>query len=374
LPNVGIRDCVLLLYERESGSTLQTTRLVFTLKEGKRAAVDPEIRVPVNEPIHSFLFNDTEAHQYIIEPLYFEAEQLGIALFGRGTCPDGAYEALRAHFSGAIKGALLMRQVTEQALIVKRANEAIRHELDMGREIQQSFLPDQLPAVHGWEISASFMPARQVSGDFYDAFELGDGRMMFVIADVSGKDVSAALIMALMRTLIRATAEKTPGTAIDPLDAVEITNTYLLQHHQGNINRCMFVTLFLAILDTARNCIAYINAGHNPPAVIDKNGKIKQWLKPTGPAVGMLLDTKFKQAESLIEPGDTLFMYTDGVTEARNSSGDLFTNDRLKDLLGVHAKTADELIRSIEKALSDHHHGSAPYDDITMLAVRKSDA
>jgi serine phosphatase RsbU (regulator of sigma subunit) len=168
------------------------------------------------------------------------------------------YEVLRLHLSSALKGALLVRKVQEQAQALEIANrqlqklrdsehaylEGIKHELELGREIQASFLPREMPNIKGWELYPAFQPARAVSGDFYDVFMMPDGKLVLVISDVSGKDVGAALFMALIKTLIRALAEQALSGAAHPLDAIQLTNHYLINHHYGNNGRYMYATCF----------------------------------------------------------------------------------------------------------------------------------
>lgn len=323
---------------------------------------------------------------YLVEPLFFGNEHIGFVVFNVVDCRDGlTYEMLRQYISSALKGALLMKQVQEQALALENANfqlqklrdaehaylEAIKHELELGREIQGSFLPREMPEINGWEIEHAFSPAREVSGDFYDAFTLPTGHIAFLIADVSGKDVGAALFMVLIRTLIRSLSEVILIESGNPLDTVHLTNTYLINHHYGNNGRYMYATLFMAILDPRSNTITYINAGHNPPAVVNKNGGVRKWISTTGPAVGIIPDGQFIQSKIQLEPGEMLFCYTDGVTEARDPEGTLFSKNKLASILDSAFNSASDTVSHVESAVNDHCMGLAPHDDITMLALRR---
>jgi len=251
---------------------------------------------------------------------------------------------------------------------------SMERELDIGREIQASFLPDELPRVAGWEIAASFSPARQVAGDFYDAFPLGSGALCgIVVADVCDKGVGAALFMALFRSLLRAFAERAFETPADSdaarvLSTIVSTNDYIARTH-GSAN--MFATLFFGVLDPADGTLSWVNAGHEAPIVLADSG-VGARLAPTGPALGMLPGMTFQARQSRIERGQTLFAFTDGVTEARDASGRLYSEERLLEELRESAPSAAALLERIERAVSAYSTGAERSDDITMLAVRRT--
>jgi serine phosphatase RsbU (regulator of sigma subunit) len=255
--------------------------------------------------------------------------------------------------------------------------KSMERELDIGREIQASFLPHVLPQPEGWEIAARFFPARQVAGDFYDAFELTSGRHFgVVVADVCDKGVGAALFMALFRSLIRAFAErafaeKASSDAERIHSTIVATNDYIARTH-GDAN--MFATVFFGALDPASGSLSWINAGHESPVVSGAGaaGGVVARLAPTGPALGMMPDMKFDVRESRIQPGETLLAFTDGVTEAKNPSGVLYSEERLLGLLNEGAPTAAALLDRIDAAVAAHSAGAERSDDITMLAVRRT--
>jgi serine phosphatase RsbU (regulator of sigma subunit) len=259
--------------------------------------------------------------------------------------------------------------------------KGLERELEIGRQIQFSFLPDELPELPGWEIAARFLPARQVSGDMYDVFALqGDGTIGLVIADVCDKGVGAALYMALFRSLIRATfnldyfgGRTTPASGqaapFDPNDslknAVMLTNNYIARtHEQAN----MFATVFFGVLDPATGVLSYINGGHEPPIIFGAGG-VKSTLVRTGMAVGLMPDIPFGIAETHLEPGDTLLALTDGVVDAQNPAAESFGREKLISLLTPPAGSAAALIDRIEISLREHIAGTDQFDDITLLAV-----
>ena len=249
--------------------------------------------------------------------------------------------------------------------------KSLERELEIGREIQKSFLPEELPQVAGWEIAALFRPARQVAGDFYDAFSLpSSGRIGLVIADVCDKGVGAALFMALFRSLLRATATGAasgpePGTEL--LRTVRLTNDYIARTH-GRSN--MFATLFFGVLDPATGSLLYVNGGHEAPVHFGPGGT-KSRLSPTGPAVGMMPDMPFEVRETRLEAGEGLLAFTDGVTDARGASG-LYGEGRLLALLGQPVASAAALLDAIEAGVLAHAAGAEQADDITLLAVLKT--
>ncbi len=270
----------------------------------------------------------------------------------------------------------------------------IEHDIQVARRIQAGFLPETLPKPGGWDVAARFQPAREVAGDFYDAFMLSQNRRLgFVIADVVDKGVPAALFMALVRSLTRAFAQQNyslnwadilqPNPSAQPLarkstraipstgtmalkNAVQLTNNYITENHlQDN----MFATLFFGMLDPATGQLAYINAGHNPPVIFDSGGNLKLELKSTSMAVGMMPDTNYFIEFAQLDPGDFIFCYTDGVTEARNKIGDFFMEERLFKLLAQPATTAQGLVDQVYAALQEFMADAIQFDDITMIAV-----
>jgi serine phosphatase RsbU (regulator of sigma subunit) len=260
-------------------------------------------------------------------------------------------------------------------------------------------------------VAARFRPARDVSGDFYDAFPLTNNqRLGFVIADVCDKGLGAALFMVLFRTLIRAYAQqhysmswtellegptegavpqptpssRQPGARSEPpvprrptlpstgtsalKNAVSLTNRYILSNH-GQTG--MFATLFFGVLDPATGALAYVNCGHDPPILLGPSGP-RSSLPATGPALGIMLDADFAIRQTSLEPGDVLLSYTDGVTEARNARGEFYTKARLLSLVETGAPSAAALLDRIEANVRAYMDGAEPADDITMLALRRA--
>jgi serine phosphatase RsbU (regulator of sigma subunit) len=254
----------------------------------------------------------------------------------------------------------------------------VERDMEIGRQIQAGFLPKELPTVQGFEVACHFHPAREVSGDFYDAFALPSGHVALVIADVCDKGLGAALYMTLFRSLLRAFAEQEAERSYDPRgtplaesiarSAVERTNSYVAATHGW---QCMFCTLFFGVLDTVTGSLSYVNAGHDAPILYGAGG-IKSGLTKTGPVVGIDASNSYGMASVVLEPGDTLLAYTDGVTEARNPAGEFFGEKRLRSILQAQDASAAALVTGVMGALHEHIAGAEPHDDVTMLAVRRS--
>jgi sigma-B regulation protein RsbU (phosphoserine phosphatase) len=321
----------------------------------------------------------------------------------------GAEDYLLAPISPTLLGA----QVDAYLAISRQRQEArdraqretflkMETDLQVAHRIQEGFLPKTLPQPAGWEVAANFKPAREVAGDFYDAFMLSQNRRMgFVIADVVDKGVPAALFMALVRSLTRAFAQQNyslswtnvleddpaariagsasrarggkggiPSTGTNALrNAVLLTNNYIVENHE-DLN--MFATLFFGLLDPSNGQLAYINAGHNPPFILGPDGAMKAALKGTGPAVGMFPATDFRIDYAQMDPGDVLYLYTDGVTEARDAAKNFFTEKRLRALLNQPTDSAAGLLERVDSSLRQFMGGAVQFDDITMMAVRRS--
>jgi len=264
-------------------------------------------------------------------------------------------------------------------------SQALNAELEKGKKIQRDFLPNKIPQVPGWEIETSFYPARQVSGDFYDAFMLPGNYIGLVIADVCDKGVGSALYMALFRSLMRvfsgqislggwsaAQSDPTEKSTAEVdlfrmLQAVPLTNDYISLEHG---HEAMFATLFFGILNPVTGEIAYINGGHEPLYIIGRSG-IKETLKAAGPVVGIITGAEFKIQRAQLEPGDILIGYTDGVTEALSPHQTLYSKEKFRALLEVRASSAKELIERIQTDLFDHIDNAPQFDDITMIAVHR---
>jgi serine phosphatase RsbU (regulator of sigma subunit) len=250
--------------------------------------------------------------------------------------------------------------------------KSLERELEIGREIQAGFLPKTLPHASGWEIAVWLKSAREVAGDFYDAFYLASENMIcLVIADVCDKGVGAALFMTLFRSLLRFTIEVTDvfgkHTPADRLKhAATLTNSYITHTH-GDTG--MFATIFLGLLDPVTGLLTYINAGHESPLIVNEKGDCRS-LKRTAPAIGIIPDVEFAVRDVQLQPGELFFAFTDGASDALDPAGHSFGRDRLASLL--HNQTSAEgLLGNIKAELDRHIAEEQQFDDITLLGLRR---
>ncbi|PKO03142.1 MAG: hypothetical protein CVU43_04205 [Chloroflexi bacterium HGW-Chloroflexi-5] len=243
--------------------------------------------------------------------------------------------------------------------------ERMEREFQLARQIQQAFLPESLPEHEDWQLSRLWQTAHEVGGDFYDIFETKDKRIALVIADVADKGMPAALYMTVTRTLIRATLQSTssPGKVLARVND-------LLESDSRN---GMFVTAILALLDPRTGVLEYANAGHNLPLLIQSNPAQIIRLEKDGIALGVMPQAVYNNKKITLKPGETLLFYTDGVTEAFSSEGELFTEPRLVEaLLATTSSSAEQLLTSIDDLIQYFRKGEPPSDDLTMIAIRRN--
>lgn len=242
--------------------------------------------------------------------------------------------------------------------------DGILHELNVAREIQQSILPRDFINDDNIDLYAKMTAAKAIGGDFYDFFWVDEQktRLAVIIADVSGKGVPAALFMTVSRTLIRANSfnELTTGQIFTKVnDTLEKDNTNM-----------MFVTAFYGILDITTGILMYTNAGHNPPLII-RQGSLESMTEQHGMALGVMPDLTYGEHTIQLEINDTLFLYTDGVTEAENKDGGFYDESGLmKGLEANRNLAASELVNTIGSEVNTFAAGWPQSDDITMLAMR----
>jgi sigma-B regulation protein RsbU (phosphoserine phosphatase) len=247
-----------------------------------------------------------------------------------------------------------------QALVVER--ERLRRELELSRLIQTEMLPRTFLRLGAAEIKGVSIPAREVGGDFFNYFALPDGRLALLVGDVSGKGVSAALLMANVQATLRARLPHETDLARLAADLDrEIDETT-----PGPV----YLTLFLGILDAARLELRYVNAGHNPPFVVRTGGGIEA-MPATGLPIAIYPGQPYTEAVVPIRPGDLIFFYTDGLSETENDAGEMFGPERLRDVLAtVQTEGVDAVLARLELAVREFRGRTEPFDDATMMALR----
>jgi sigma-B regulation protein RsbU (phosphoserine phosphatase) len=240
----------------------------------------------------------------------------------------------------------------------------LERELQVAREVQASFLPQETPQVPGWEFVACWQPAREVSGDYYDFIQIDGGRLGLVIADVVGKGMPAALFMVLTRSIVRASVIG----AVSPAEGIAHANQLIC----ADATTGMFVSLFYAHLDPQTGEMTYVNAGHHPPLCYRAQQDELLSLPRTGMMLGVLADTPFEQRTVHLAPGDFVLSYTDGVTDAIDARERAFGMERLQRTVfdRRHAPT-DDILATLERDVQTFCGAGTPFDDIAIVVTKR---
>lgn len=239
-------------------------------------------------------------------------------------------------------------------------------ELALARRIQRSLVPLTSPDITGYEIASHYEAAREVGGDFFDVFRLRgrSHRWAIVIADVTGKGIAAALLMAFARPLLRAAVDHTAA----PVGALERTNRILVEERRS----ALFITALCAIVEVRTGRLRVGNAGHEPPLIVPAGGGPIRWLTGSGPLLGAFVQLDLTERVTELGEGDLVVFYTDGVTDARAVSGERFGDDRLVAVVeATRAGSAAEVVAALAEAVRDHQMGMPPADDVTIVAIRR---
>ena len=250
----------------------------------------------------------------------------------------------------------------QRAIALERSR--LKTELEVATVIQHSLLPpitDTYPGRQEIRLAASMDAAKEVGGDFYDLFFVDRDRLAFVIADVSGKGIPAALFMATSKTTIQNCVRDYPTLA----EAVTVANDSLCRNNTAQ----MFVTAWIGVLDLLTGALTFVSAGHNPPVLIS-DGATEFIKRRSGLVLAGMEGVKYREQTMTLKKGDRLFLYTDGVTEAENQTHELFGEQRLADCLKAAAdKAPDEILACVKAAIDAHANGAEQFDDITMLCI-----
>lgn len=248
---------------------------------------------------------------------------------------------------------------------LEEANTKMSHELGMAAKMQQNFIPHELPKLPGYELKAALKPARETSGDFFDVYELPDGRYGILIADVVDKGVAAALFMVLSWSLIRTYARE---FTTQPEKVFEAVNQRLLQDTEAR----QYVTAFYGILDPHNGELIYSNAGHLPPLLVNQADGGMQKLERTGIPLGIFEEQTWKASTVVISPGELLVFYTDGVPDAQNSKGEFFGEERLLSAIRNRSgEPARQMQAGILADISSYMDRAEQFDDIAIIVLRR---
>ena len=254
----------------------------------------------------------------------------------------------------------------KQAILSHNKLVALQQELDIATVIQTSILPKTFPPFPDrkeFDIYAKMIPAKEVGGDLYDFFMVDKYRLGIVIGDVSGKGIAAALLMAVCKTLLKATAYK--GMPADSI--LSEVNNILVDESPSN----MFVTVFYGVLDTRSGAFEYSNGGHNSPYLLANDGSVKQLPDVGGLLLGAMKDVEYQSNVIMLQPGESLIFYTDGVTEAFNKDNEEYKESRLEKVFeGKNSLNANEIVTSVFEDVQTFTNGVEQSDDITCLALK----
>ncbi len=305
-----------------------------------------------------------EAGVKLTIPLISQGELIGLLNLGP-RLSEQEYSAddrrllgnLATQAAPAVRVAQLVREQQAEA----RRRERIEQELRVARSIQQTLLPKQLPELEGWEVSAYYQPAREVGGDFYDFISFADGHLGIVIGDVTDKGIPAALVMATTRSLLRGAAERLRS----PSAVLERANELLCP----DIPQNMFVTCLYAILEPDTGRLRYANAGHNLPYRRTTEGIDELWA--TGMPLGLMPDMTYEEKETTLEPGETLLLSSDGLVEAHDRTGEMFSFPRIKSIMARHPGGAELLNVLLEELVTFTGPEYEQEDDISLVTVQR---
>ena len=270
---------------------------------------------------------------------------------------------LRARVETHIALKQTMDHLHELSQALALAKERMEQELNVGRDIQKSMLPEFVPDSNHFELCASMDAAREVGGDFYDYFMLNDEELWFCVADVSGKGVPSALFMAMTKILLKSRTQDDRTTS----KVMTRVNSILAEDNP----ECMFVTVFLGVLKVDSGTVTYTNAGHNLPLIKRANGDVEAVPDLHGPILGVQQGREYGESSVELGAEDVLLVYTDGVTEAMDAEEQLYSDSRLQNVLqSMEQATAESMLKAVLTSVDEFALGAEQADDITMIALR----
>jgi len=344
--------------------------------------VAPAVEIAQNDPLVAFLQSAAgavevdrldldspavtalrEAGVALVVPLVSQGELIGALNLGPrlsdqqySTDDRKLLDSLASQAAPALQVAELVRKQAAEAA----SRERIEQELKVATLIQQNFLPRVLPDLPGWQVAAYYQPAREVGGDFYDFFPLEDGRVAVVIGDVTDKGVPAAMVMAAARSLLRASGSR----IVSPGEVLERVNDLLCP----DIPERMFVTCLYAVLNPITGHLQYANAGHNLPFWRTAEGAVE--LRAKGMPLGLLPGMTYEEKEATLGPGDALFLYSDGITEAHDVHREMYDTHRLAEqITGSDGEMIDDVLTSLARFTGGTREQE---DDITIVTLRRT--
>ncbi len=326
-------------------------------------------KIPALLENHGFPLSELNHHPesfntplLLVVPLVVKGELYGmLTAIDDGLTPR--YREKRLEIITGVSQQIAIAMQNEKLRMEMIRSERIQQEFKLAKKIQQTFLPDHLPELEHWSIQAIWNPALEIGGDFYDVFHVDAKHIGLVIADVSDKGMGAALYMTVTRTLIRASAHN----VLSPGKVLARVNQQLLRDTQNG----MFVTAVYIILNIETGAFEYANAGHNYPLLYQPNCEQIIKLPKGNLALGVMEKIVYQDHHFITEPGDTLFLYTDGITENFSPNGEDFGEERYHSLIRQYnTGTLIDFMETIKKEIAAFHGDSPPSDDITLLAIQ----
>jgi len=306
----------------------------------------------ISQGLHSAMAAPLFDNETVIGLLYADTADVSISY---------TEDDLRTFTILANISAVKITQARTAALVEEQRR--LQREVEAARNILEQILPDSVNQVAGYDLHAFWKPCFAVGGDLYDSQLLPDGRLAFLFGDVTGKGLGAALLVSHIMPIVRLLAEELwlPGKLLNRLNRDLWRST----------DSVHFVTLFFGILDPADGSVQYVNAGHNPPLHVHRDGRVDA-LDSTGLAAGMFEGAEYTEGRLLLQPGDVLTLYTDGVTEAENPDGGEFERDRLSEVLArERERSPEEIVKRVMSELCRFHGDDCFDDDVTMLLIRR---
>lgn len=241
----------------------------------------------------------------------------------------------------------------------------MQRELQLAREMQSGFLPQEIPQIPGWDFAARWLPAREVAGDYFDFIPVGQDALGLVIADVTDKGAPAAMFMIFSNSIIRGSVHP----SMEPAESIRNSNRLICDKSPD----AMFVSLVYAQLNIHTGVVTWVNAGHNAPIYYNSSEDRFHPLRRSGMVLGIDPEAEYEQHTLTLQQGDFLLLYTDGVTDAINAQSKEFGQARLEQMVFEHRQaSAGEIVRRIENAVAQHSGESTPFDDITIVLVKRN--
>ena len=389
---VGVKACVIYLWERERfhptqaygfadeaqatfikkdflpgdfpllDIVLESSRMVVGILDPAcpEDCLDPELARTEQETFYALQTGD---HLLIGFPLMIRNDLYGVMLVEEDA-ETRRFRQKRVEIVNSIAQQVALSIQNEHLKREMVNRERLEHEVQLARQIQQTFLPDHLPEIPGWDFAATWQPARQVGGDFYDVFELPGDRLGLFIADVSDKGIPAAIFMAVTRTLVRAVVYNTPS----PAETMRQVNALIIPDNKES----MFVTAVYGVLSLNEGKFTYANAGHNLPIWISGINRELKPLNRTGPALGIIEELSMEEQTIMLGPDDCILLYTDGLTEAFSPDDEIYGEERLFQVMNtIEALPAKGVLDALEASVNSFMGSLPAADDLTMLAVKR---